>query len=517
MSHDSQDKKISQFTQQLTFQATDILNIVRSNTNFKIPVSGLPAFLGVTGTIVPRGTGTPVLNQPTSTSNEIRGIEAGVGIIVGLGVSDDVQIKHNFDNIGSGTSLIKSLITAKTEWKSLIAGPGIAIASTGDQIQISTAVSPVTTKTVIIAEASDFPTAIGGVINLVAGTDYLLVQDISTPNRFVVANNSVIRAANSAIIKFTYTGTETFLTGVDANFKIEKIKPNCPTGKLFDMSETVPGGVFQMNDMTVESCDEMGTLNDLSAVQITNIAFDDVKTDGMKFLGNIPVFILERCVFTQLLGNVLDLGTATFDGITLITNFATVSAGVSFLKGATGSANINTGGLGTVFNSRISGAGASLSGISSDDALWNFFGNDDIPDTRPDGLLSFQTPTTTVLSAATPALITGTWVVERNSQMTGSVAGRLTYNGGKDAILPISATVSIEPVSGTNKVINLYAAKNGSIIANSKVTTVVSAGSPKNQTVNWQDNFSTTDFYECFIESVDGTDLQTNTATLRVN
>ena len=101
--------------------------------------------------------------------------------------------------------------------------------------------------------------------------------------------------------------------------------------------------------------------------------------------------------------------------------------------------------------------------------------------------------------------------------MSGTVAGRLTYKGEKKSTLPISGTISIEPVSGTNKAVNIYLAKNGSVIVASLVHLVISSGSPKSPPINWQDAFNENDFYEMFIESIDGTNLQVNTANLRVN
>lgn len=514
-------KKISAFLAQTSYQNGDLINIVRNGTNFKIDASALAAFLGVTGTIaqIPNSDA-PFLEQPSTAVNKIRGLEAGKGTIPSLTARNNVKVDHNFVNGAGGVNVIKDITSLQTVFRSFIAGTGIGVALSGDSIQISSVTAPVSTKTVVVDVEADFPAPVGGVITLDSNIDYLLVNDISTSNRYVVANNSVIRASNSAIVKFTYTGTETFFTGVDTNFKIEKIKPTCPNGTVFDMSGTVPGAVFQMNDMTVESCDKIGTLNNLSAVQITNTAFDDVKTDGMSFIGNIPVFILERCIFTQLAGDVMDLGTATFDGITLVTNFALISAGVNFVKGATGSANINTGGLGTIFNSRISGAGSSLSGLTTDDALWNFLGNDDIADTRADGLLSMQSNTTnTVIAIASiPVLVAGTWVVETTSQMSGTTAGKLTYNGGKNAKVPITASVTLSPVSGGSQIMGALIALNGTPIDNSIVIGEVSAGSEISLTAVWQLNLANDDEVEVFVTNISGTtDVLVTGAILRVN
>lgn len=507
-------EKISDFTEQTAFADGDKIPVVRSSTNFKIDSDKLATYLGVTGTITPvPNADVDILDQPSGTLNNIRGLEGGKGTQVGLTAQNNVKVDHNFVNAAAGVGIIKDLTSAQTLFRSLLAGTGISVGISGDSIQISATAGTQSTKTVTVSQESDFPTASGGAITLDDDTDYLLLQDVTTSNRFIFGVPSVIRAADSSIASLTYTGSGNMFTGVDANFKLTKFKANCPSGTLFD----VTGGIAQMIDMTVGECDEIGTFTDVIASQINNIAWDDIKTDGLKVFGNTNLFTLLLNLVTLNGGTFIDLGTSTSTGLNINGCFSILGAGTTFLDGAAASANINSGGLGVLDNNRFTGPGTALATITADDTLWNFANNDDIPDTRPDGLLSFQTPTTTNLAVATPALITGTWGVERSSQMTGTVAGRITYNGEKPVTLPISATLSIEPVSGTNKAVNIYLAKNGSVVSNSMVSTVVSAGGPKNQGVNWQDVFTENDFYELWIESVDGTDLQVNTASLRIN
>jgi hypothetical protein len=277
-----------------------------------------------------------------------------------------------------------------------------------------------------------------------------------------------------------------------------------------------------MTDMTVDDCDTIGTVDGITSLQFNNVAWNDIKTDGISLLNSNTAFYMQDNLVTLNGGTFLDLGTATVEGFTLTNPFAILAAGTTFLSGAASSANINSGGLGSIVNGRFSGTGTILSTISPDDARWNFFVNDGIQDTRPDGLLSLNGAKTVTISAAnTPVKIGGVaadWVIERSSQMTGNTDGRITYDGERTATLPMLANISAEAASGTNKDLTFYIAIDGAIVANSKVSTTVSSGAPKNTTIPWQDALTNAQYVEVWVENnTDTTDVVVNTGILRVN
>lgn len=131
-------KKISQFTKQTTFDDADLINIVRNGTNFTVPFSAHVAALGVTGTInIVGGTGVAVLEQPSSTVNNIRTIENGKGIQAALSPSNGITLNHNFVNGAKGTGIIKDLTSIQTLFRSILAGSGISVSVIGDAISIA--------------------------------------------------------------------------------------------------------------------------------------------------------------------------------------------------------------------------------------------------------------------------------------------------------------------------------------------------------------------------------------------
>lgn len=149
-------KKISDFTAQSTFQSGDQLNIVRSSTNFKIDVSNLASFLGVTGTIQPVGSGSaiPVLEQPSGTQNNIRGIESGSGILASISALNGITLKHNFTFDSTGAKLVVDETITSPVFRSIKAGSGITVTASGNIITVAQAAGGGTTVSVVTANHS---------------------------------------------------------------------------------------------------------------------------------------------------------------------------------------------------------------------------------------------------------------------------------------------------------------------------------------------------------------------------
>ncbi len=518
----SHSQKISSFNTQSILDGTDLFTLVRNGTNVNVKFSDFQSSLGVTGTLnqVGNSLAIPVLEK-IGNANNIRNIENGPGILASVSAENGINLKCNFSQDESGAQVIKSLTSDRYDFRSIVAGDGIIVSEGDDTIRIDFNAESSSSKTVVINDIDDFPTAVSGVITLANDTDYLVQSDISTSNRFVTGNSNVLRASASQVIKLTYTGTGDMFTGTDPNFELRGITINCANGNLYNMTSPTFFGIIQMVGCTIESCNTGGTLNGNFLTRIFSVAWSDIKTKGITFVGIHQNLIVDSGISRLNGGEFLDLGTATFNAVT-VTNYVVQSAtpSVVFIKGGVSSANINVGGLGAVTNNRTFGTVIPLSGLSPDDALWNFSLNNTIADTRPDGLLSMQgnATNTVIASAGVGVLVAGTWNIETMSQMTGTAAGRLTYDGGKDAKLPLTGSVTIEPISGGSQSMGVQIAINGAAIANSLRQSETASGSPVTIDVHWQDNIQPTDFVEVFVSNQSGTtDVLVSSATLRIN
>ena len=380
------------------------------------------------------------------------------------------------------------------------------------------------TKQVVVNALSDLPSPAANEITLADSTDYLVGNDFNLGiNRIIMGQDSVFRGLDENVITVTYTGTGTMFTATNKDCRIKAICASSVSGTFLDASNTA--GNEGTSNVIVDNVDiqtsVVGNIANLNILGVFRCAFNSISTDGWSFTGTQGNAItINDCTILQQAGTFLKLGVSSFLSFDINNYLMIGSGGTTFLSGATGSANIRTGGLGRVIRGRDLGAETVLSGISVDDALWEFFLNDSIANSRPDGLLSLQSnATATVIAVAgTPVLIAGTWVVERVSQFTGTASGRLTYNGGKDATLPDTGSFTVEPVSGGAVNISVEAFIDGVIVPGSKRTANTSAGNPVSITVPWQNVFSTAGFLEWHITNEDTTvNILVPSAISRIN
>lgn len=362
---------------------------------------------------------------------------------------------------------------------------------------------------VIVNSMSDFPAAISTVRTLVAGTLYWIGVDLTTTDSFVVSDKTSLTCGGVFGKTLEYTGTGTMFTGVDVEFHIFQASINCPNGKIFDISDTV-GGVkrFICDNVAVGSCAAWGDYDDLAVINIVSSGTFS-STQGMTITGsNLNIVSLENFALTSTSASFVGIdfvATAVAPRIILTNCILSAPSGGIGIRGQTASANVPTGELAIVRDCEFTGGmTAALSGITEDDIRWDFQGNSPlVRDTFPDALLSMSANATdTILSVGVPTLVLGTFTQEGSSHFTTTTAGRATYNGERDLLTPMSATFTIDMVSGTNKSMRAYVAKNGTVIANSGHTVNISSGDPKQITIIWQDTASETNFYEPFIENV---------------
>ena len=522
----SQGRRKSTFPALTTMPSDTTLDFVSGGVNYKIVLADFLAALGVTGTIVQDGdpAGTPVLDTQ-GTVNNIRNIEDGAGILSTVSAQNGITLEHNFLQDPSGSALLKNITADQPTFVSLVEGAGINLAAVANKITISASGAAAATQVIPINSLGDFPDPVSGVITLEPNTVYLMSNGVSTSNRFICQNGTSIVSYSPTIATLTYTGVGTMLTAVDSTVILGTAAFDCPNGQFLDISETGAGGVtvFTMASCEVRNCASLGTLDTLFGASIVNNNAYNC-TQGLTILGNSWELISIKefaAASTSAAFIGIDLGTAVTKGIELINLFMDAPAGGIAVKGAANSANVSAGNLATFTGGNFPGVITPESGLDVENAIrWRSLNNDGIPDTRVDALLSLQSnaTATTIAAINTPVLVAGTWTVELESHMEGTTAGRITYKGERDSKLPITGSVSVEPVSGTNIKMSAYIAVNGSVVAGSQRSATASAGSPSSITLPWQAVFSEDDYVEIWVENNDTTsNILVGSGVLRVN
>tara|TARA_R110000737_G_scaffold351968_1_gene395948 strand:- start:2149 stop:3393 length:1245 start_codon:yes stop_codon:yes gene_type:complete len=374
-------------------------------------------------------------------------------------------------------------------------------------------------KRVVVNTLADLPAAVAGVITLAADTLYVQADDLNlSTTRLVFGANTVYSGIDSLVVTLSYVGTLPLFTMTNVNGSVKDLAVTHLNAPLFSFSDS-GSHVLRVSNLSYAGS-SIGTLGGSgSSVRFTNFSGATTST-GVAFTGNWRVFLFEPTLSSIASGSFINLGSATFDAISISETTLDYVAGSFYISGALTSGNINAGGFGSVSTANLKGAGTPLQQITPDDALFNFSNNNTIRDSRSDGILSLQgnTVATTIAGPNIPALTAGTWVVGPVGQFTGTTGGRLTYIGGKDARLPITFSASLAPTLSTGIAMSAYVAINGVVVANSRRQGTGSAGGPTSITIPWQHTFSTNDYVEMFVENnSNATDILVSTAIGRVN
>ena len=224
MTNKVKSRAISKFLTLTAVPGGSKFTFISSNTNYAILDTDFYAALGVTGTIVQDGDplGTPILDTAGSVNN-IRNLEPKSGIKTSLSPENGVTIEHDFIEDTSGVELVVDLAADQPKFRSMVGTAGINVSASNGQIQIALTGVPATTKTVIVNDINDFPAAVAGVITLQDNTEYAIRNDITTANRFVLGNNTVIDGSDNLVINLTYSGVGIMFTSLNDSWTLKNI------------------------------------------------------------------------------------------------------------------------------------------------------------------------------------------------------------------------------------------------------------------------------------------------------
>ena len=501
-------KKISDFPASTTLPGDTELTFVADGVNYKIDLASFNTALGVTGTLSQEGDvlGIPILNTQGA-DNFIRNIEPGIGIAAEISAEGGIALSTSITSSTAGAPVLKIGADNSVVGVGFIAGGGISISAdsgTGD-ITVSNTDAPTSTKTVIVSGVADFPAAVGGVITLADDTEYLLVNDVSTSNRFVLGSKNSIRSGSLTLTELEYTGVDNMFTGTNTQLKIFGMDLSCPNGSLFDIDGA--GTVFQLVETNID-CDSGGVIDGVSLVRMNGVSWSSITTSGVSFAGTINSMLVEEQVILDLNGIFLDLASAVFTNIILDRVVVQNSQAGSFLvSGLIDSGNIAVGGFGSVSLNRFSGDGDPLENISPDNIRWGFAANNLISDTSPGALVSVSgnATVTTITTQNVPVKVAATWTVNSESWFSGDTTGRITYEGESPYRGAITFSCSIIATSGGLIGCVMYVAINGSVVAVTGKAGTVSAAASASITGIWDAEFQPGDYVEVWVANPDNT------------
>ena len=105
---------------------------------------------------------------------------------------------------------------------------------------------------------------------------------------------------------------------------------------------------------------------------------------------------------------------------------------------------------------------------------------------------------TVITTQNTPVKVAGTFVTDAAASFTTDATGRLTYTGSTTTVVQFVASVTLVPV-GSNQLLTIQLAKNGTPITNAKMTRTVSSGASGNVSIVFNISMATSDYVELFV------------------
>ncbi len=377
---------------------------------------------------------------------------------------------------------------------------------------------------IIINEFADFPEP------LLPDTQYYIGGQITIPDTLPASWLDLpgnIEFAGSVVAScLTWNGTGTLFTGVDmSRFRIVNLLLDVPNGTVYNITETTTPTIVNLITASVASCQSLGTINVFGVVvSIINIADTN---QGFVFGDKIIILNIGEVSISSTDASFVgvDISAATISTMEMTNTRIVAPAGAVALKGLTNSQNISADQRAGVSSCEFIGGVTPLSGITDDDIRYNFQGNSGIRDSNPDAMITMiNNATNTVITASSTdgsnaVLVAGTWTEKDASQYTTNAAGKVSALFEYEIPAPITATLTLEPSSGSNIVIAAYVAIDGVVQVESGAVMRTDNNDPKQLTVIWQEHQSSTTNtdVELYIENRSGTtNILCSGAVLRV-
>ena len=514
--------KKSQFNASTTIPGSATLDYVFNGVNTKITLDDFAANIGVSGTIAAVGdpAGVPVLDIQGSV-NGIRSLVSGPGIDVSLTPLNGIEISTAVTFDETGATLVDNTTATPLNYRSLVAGPGVNINDmTLGQIALSLDTSDVLPDNFVVVNAlDDLPLPVSGAITLEPGHMYFLGRDLSSDNEIHFGEGSSWTNGSFFGATWEYTGTGSAFVGSNVNASIRHVDVSSPSGQALDFTSDGTHSL-SVKSVSFDGCAKLGALNNLAAARFTLSGMTNT-IDGLTLSGaDWEIFSLSECSFFGLngAGIAIDLGASVHNSLSI--NGCTMQGdpGSIGISGAAASANIAPNTVGAISGNGYRGPITPLQNIGPDDVRFEFLSNAQITDTAPDSLIYIEGNTVpTPVDQNVPTLISGTWLNQGSSHFSVTAAGRITYIGERPITVPVDLAVDIVADSGTNRLIKIYIAFNGTPITASSRLMRSDASRPQAASSPWQITFTQGDFIEGFVENTtNGVDILVSGAVLRV-
>ena len=367
---------------------------------------------------------------------------------------------------------------------------------------------------------TDLPSASGGVITLVAGYTYLFLKHIDLlGSRLVCGADTVIVGWSSENCSITSTGLSAASALITSVYSLPIRSISFTHDLVFNLDGDGTTTALDWFGVNLLNCASAGTIKDY-----TNFVFGDgalLNSGGFTFDGTIGTIAFSNSLFdtasTKTAINILSTCTISRRLRIIYSSFVTLSGetGVNFNTSATVGDEKYI--LDTV---NFSGGGTYITGVDSTSNKALFANCVGITNTSTKGLL-YMINNTTDTTIGGPNV--NVWVKAAGTTTSGSLSkftmpsnNRLTYNGAFNQSFMVHVNASVRS-SGTNQVISIGVAKNGTILAETEMTIRTSTANQEHpgSTLAVIDMVAT-DYIELFVKNTGPTDVRVSDFNMNI-
>jgi len=230
-----------------------------------------------------------------------------------------------------------------------------------------------------VLSLADFPTPIGGFIPLADNTTYNihgLVNIGANGLDWGTGRSAKIFGTFSSTDQIISTKTGDFLIGTTANPSFDTITlVNNICTNFFNITGDGTE-IISFNATILVGTGNIGTLDAFVIFVFQEWLLTNF-TGGLLFTGASTAALIRATQFVNCSGNLIDLGTATFDTFEIDSMVAAVPTSSIAINVAPSGANINAGGEGIITSTNIGITGGGLATVGYDplDLEWNVYGN----------------------------------------------------------------------------------------------------------------------------------------------
>lgn len=348
---------------------------------------------------------------------------------------------------------------------------------------------------VLVKSVSDFPAPVGGVITLVAGTEYEINGSVNIAEK-IDLNNCALKGNDVFTDKLIYTGSAELFTGSNVG-DISVLTLTASTGKVFNINAGGSNRNFLIQNCNFMGSQSIGTIQGVGGIlYISNVGYFN-NSDGHTFQNDNHVHI-HNSFWDDSNSNIYEKFVGVFNTIEILGGSRNVGIG----KTATSIAGVSSLTNGSIKTVSYSGSGTYVNGVFSNNWEVESSGlNTEKDDVAGGDMYLSGSAITTFAVVDVPVKMVGVTIPVNLFRMTAVGNNRLTYIGKKNrkfmAIISLTGTPA-----AINNIYSFYIAKNGVILPESEQSVKFnSASDQQSVTVSSSVFLSTDDYIEVWVKN----------------